>query len=131
MIKVKENTPKRRKRNAISISYGCTEQTIEEFSLDLILEDFINYTTLNQLKKIDLLITQQNFREFVLHTYDSETDEILYYRCPFNKIFKARRVCNLVNIKDLLHNGALAQIACSLERIKVLKDKILSTTLIY
>lgn len=131
LIKVKENTPKRRKRNAISISYGCTEQTIEEFRLDLILEDFINYTTLNQLKKIDLLITQQNFREFVLHTYDSETDEILYYRCPFNKIFKARRVCNLINIKDLFHNGALTQIACSLERINVLKDKILSTTLIY
>ena len=68
---------------------------------------------------------------FSFDTYDTDTDEILCYRIPFNKTYKCLSVERLMNIKDLFNGGNTLQISCSYNRLEVLKSKINSQIMIY
>lgn len=131
ILVVKNNRPKRMKRNIELIQKRCIEYNIDNFRMDLILNEFIEYCQSTDLKDISLLIIQENFQKFVFHTYDQESDEILYYRIPFNKCIHVNKIDNFKNINNLFENGKILQLSCKIDRIDILKSRIMSNKLIY
>ena len=70
-------------------------------------------------------------QKFVFHTYDQESDEILYYRIPFNKCIHVNKINNFKNINNIFENGKILQLSCKIDRIDILKSRIMSNKLIY
>lgn len=131
MIKhIKDNLPKRYPRNAELTRVEIHEDVVN-FSIDSVLNDFIQYCKKYNLFNISLLITQNQLKSYSFDTYDADTDEILCYRIPFNKTYRCESVDRLMNIKDLFNDGKTLQISCSYHRIEVLKSKIHSQIIIY
>ncbi len=128
---VENNIPERIKRNIKLIQNRCIKYNIENFHMDLILNEFVEYCHLTNLRNVSLLITQENFHRFIFHTYDQDSDEILYYRIPFNKCISVNKVENYKNINSIFENGSISQLSCKLERIDILKSRIMSNKLIY
>lgn len=131
MVKhINDNLPKRYPRNADLTRVEIHEECIN-FSVESVLNDFIRYCEKYNLLNISLLITQSQFVSFSFDTYDTDTDEILCYRIPFNKTYKCQSVERLINIKDLFNDGNTLQISCAYNRLEVLKSKINSQIMIY
>ena len=127
---INDNLPKRYPRNAKLTRVEIYEECMN-FSIDSVLNDFIQYCEKYNLLNISLLITQNRFKSYSFDTYDADTDEILCYRIPFNKTYKCQSVDRLMNIKDLFNGGNTLQISCSYRRLEVLKSKINSQIMIY
>lgn len=128
---VEDNCPKRIKRDFNTIQKIYIKYYVEIFQMDLILDEFVEYCQTTNLRNISILITQENFEKFIFHTYDQESDEILYYRIPFNRCISVNKIDNLKNICNIFENGRVSQISCKIERINVLKSKMKSNELIY
>ena len=102
--------------------------TIEQPIIDLvdIIDEFIKYCKATKLSDVDILIRQDFMQTFMFHTYDSNEDKILYFEMPFNRSYKIKEIRKSRNVNSVFSYGKTKEISCNINRINILRDKLLT-----
>lgn len=130
IAKLEKNVPKEYVRTEYPCEL-CTQIDVESIDIASILDEFVIYCKNYNLSDIEILIKQEYMKNFIFHTYDSKKDRILRFDIPFNRIYKTSKTENGRNVNSIFAYGQIKEISCNIKRISVLKEKILSTDLIF
>ena len=125
IAELSDNEPKRFSREKFPQElYATIEQPTIDF-VDII-DEFINYCKDYNISDVDILIRQEFMQTFMFHTYDSNKDQILYFDIPFNRSYKIKEIRKYRNVNSVFSYGKTKEISCSINRIDILKEKLLT-----